>query len=125
MKIRNDRSGCPERTGEELERHLFVCEDCRAEARLSAAWRALGGVGAEEPPSIREEFLGRVLGARNRQARRDRRLRLLLAAAALLLFTFFAGGGHKSGTGATPELQAEDAYASVAAPFELERLLAE
>jgi len=122
MKISYDRSGCPELSGEALERHLFVCEDCRAQARLSAAWRFLGAEGTEEAP-VREEFLARVLGARRRAFVRARRFRYLLAAAALLLFCFFAGSGHRSRTGQPSDHQTEEALATVASPAEFDSLL--
>jgi predicted anti-sigma-YlaC factor YlaD len=122
MKISNDRSGCPELSGEALERHLFVCEDCRAQARLAAAWRFLAAEGPEEAP-VREEFLARVLGARRRGVLQDRRFRYFLAAAALLLFCFFAGSGHRSRTGQPSDRQAEEALATVASPAEFESLL--
>jgi hypothetical protein len=118
------RIECPELSGEELERHLFVCEDCRARARMSAAWRALAAE-SPEPSPVREEFLSRVLAARRSGARRDRRRRFLLAAAALLLFSFFAGEAHRKNSGPGPELQAEEAYATLASPSDIEGLLPE
>jgi hypothetical protein len=123
MRREIDRIECPELLGEELERHLFVCEDCRARARVSAALRVLAAE-SPEPFPVREEFLSRVLSARRSDARRNtRRRRFLLAAAALLLFSFFAGEAHRKSAGPGPELQAEAAYASIAGPSEIEGLL--
>jgi len=124
MKRKIGRIECPELSGEELQRHLFVCEDCRARARVSAAWRVLAAE-SPEPSPVREEFLSRVLSARRSHARSTRRRRFLLAAAALLLFSFFAGEAHRKSAGPGPELQAEAAYASLVGPSEIEGLLPE
>ena len=123
MKTWTDRAECGQLAGEALERHLFVCEGCRSQARLAAAWRSLAAESPKEAAPVREEFLARVLISRRQAARRDRRIRYLLAAAALLLFTFFAGSGHRTSSGPGRDRQAEEAFASLASPSELEGLL--
>jgi len=115
--MRNDdrerpRGGCEGLTGEALERHLFVCEHCRGDVRLSAAWEALRGDRAETSPApASEAFVSRVLRARRREIVRERRRRFLLAAAAVLLFFFAAGANSQR---ATPPPNTDDVYASLA-----------
>lgn len=125
MTRRNDRAECPELSGEALERHLFGCESCRIDARISAAWKALSAPDAEGPAPVRDAFLSRVLTARRSGLRRDRRRRYLLAAAAVLLFFFFAGSGQRSGVTSDPEIRAVDAFATLTATSSVEEMLPE
>lgn len=119
----NTSAECPELSGEALERHLFVCEACRTQARISTAWRALASPDADDASAIREAFLARVLSSRRQDSRRIRRRRCLLAAAALLLFFFCAGGGHRRGLDPGPDRRAEEAFANLTSPSELEAFL--
>jgi len=116
---------CRELSGDALERHLFVCEACRTQARVSAAWRALASPDPGDALPIREAFLARVLSSRRQEARRSRRRRYLLAAAAVLLFFFCAGGGHRHGLDPGPDRRAEEAFANLTSPSELEAFLPE
>lgn len=119
-------SGCRGLTGEALERHLFVCADCRGQVRLSAAWDALrehGGEGGGATEAADERFVRRVLGELRRDGSRRRLRRLLLAAAAVLLFFFAAGANSRDR--AAPASSVEEAYASLASPSALEGLLPE
>jgi hypothetical protein len=108
-------AGCQKLTGEALERHLFLCADCRGNVRLSTAWDTLrGDRGDGPPPPASEAFVSRVLQARRGDAWRQRRRRLLLAAAAVLLF-FFAAGANSRNRETAPS-SAEDVYASLTTP---------
>ena len=117
-----DRAACQGLTGEALERHLFLCADCRADVRLSAAWdalRLLPGEGVAPP-----RFTEGVLEAVRTEAAWTRRRRLLLAAAAVLLF-FFAAGANSRSPAPVPST-AEEVYAGLATPSSaLEALLPE
>ena len=124
MRREEDFADCPELSGEELERHLFACPECRAGARLAGAWKALGEADAGDG-AVPEAFLSRVLAAARVRRRRDRARRILLAAAAVLLFSFFAGTGHGQSSAAERDGQAEDVYASVTAPSVFEVALPE
>ncbi len=117
--------GCAELSGEALERHLFLCEECRAGMRLSAAWEALKADRAEgELPADDGGFVSRVRVAIARDASRRRSRRWLLAAAAILLF-FFAAGVNSRDRTASPA-SAEEDYASLSSPSPtLEGLLPE
>jgi hypothetical protein len=112
-------------SGEALERHLFLCEECRGGMRLSAAWEALKGERAEgELPPAGDAFHARVRAAIARDASRRRRRRWLLAAAAVLLFFFAAGANSRDRTAPSPS--AEEDYASLSSPSStLEGLLPE
>jgi hypothetical protein len=102
------------------EAHLFVCPDCRADARISAAWKAIP-LG-ETPRPADDGFVGRVVRrARDQRARAARR-RFWLAAAAAALFFFFAGFAHES-IPAPAAGAAEESYATLAAPNALDGLL--
>ena len=119
-----DREHCPELSGEALERHLFVCAACRADARLEHAWSALresGGAPGAVP--LDERFVSRVLALRRTALARERRARLLAAAAAVLLFFFFTGTGSHRTT--TDHRGAEEALVTVLAPSPLDGLLSE
>jgi hypothetical protein len=94
------------------------------EARLSAAWKRLSGIGEgelETPEPVSESFLRRVTEAVARDRRLRRRRRALLSAAAALLFFFLAGAGHESR--ASDAVRVEESYAQLLAPSALESLL--
>jgi len=118
-------SGCEQLTGEALERHLFLCADCRGRARLAAAWDAM----REERPgdgtaaAADERFVAGVLAAVRRDGSRRRLRRLWLAAAAVLLF-FFAAGANFADRAAAPA-SPEEEYAGLTAPSALDGLLPE
>jgi len=119
-------SDCEGLTGEALERHLFVCADCRPRVRLSTAWDALREQRSEdgEPMAAAgEQFVARVLAALRRDGSRRRRRRLLLYAAAVLLF-FFAAGANSRDRAPAPS-SAEETYAGLASPSALDGLLPE
>lgn len=92
-----------ERRGPDEEAHLFVCESCRREARLAAAWKSIAPPPEEElnPAPVPERFVRAVIEGVREDRRRRTRNRLLAAAAALLFF-FAAGASHQiasSGSG--------------------------
>ena len=118
-------SGCEQLTGEALERHLFVCADCRRRARLAAAWDALREDRPDEETdaSAEERFVAGVLAAVRRDGSRRRLRRLWLAAAAVLLF-FFAAGANFADRPAAPA-SPEEEYAGLTAPSALDGLLPE
>lgn len=95
------------------EGHLFACSACRADARISAGWKALAAPGAAG--EAEEMFVERVVArlARERQTRVQRRW--FAAAAAAAVFAFCAGYAHEraSGQAATPT---PEEYAALAAP---------
>ncbi len=125
MNRTHREAGCPELSGEALERHLFVCEACRDDARMASAWKALAESpeGAEAPRQR-----GLPVAALRRAAPRRARLRLrryLLAAAAVLLF-FFAAGTSQSARGTVDtDRPPEEAFSSLASTSVLEGLLPE
>jgi len=91
--------------------HVFVCPACRADARISAAWKALRV--EETPTKPGERFVQRALAgiARDRVARRRRRW--IAAAAAAALFSFCAGLAHeRAAAQSTPS--SDDEYAALA-----------
>jgi hypothetical protein len=98
--------------------HRLICEDCRVETRISAAWKRFERPDPGPEPEIEDRFVAAVLAA----LRRDRRLvvreRLALAAAAALLFSFFAGLAHEQAT--VPHPTPEDTYASAVTPSVME-----
>ena len=107
-------------TTPEIQAHLFRCADCRARARLCAAWRGLAGVcRAEELEPCPEAFVRRVRAAVLRDRRRTRRRRLLAAAAAVFLFCAGAGASLRA-TGSPGE---EEAYSRIADTSALDGLL--
>ena len=115
------RSECP--SGRDDPRHLFACADCRAEARIDAAWRSLPSPeAAEVPVPIAERFVDKVLASVRRDRVRTARHRFWLAAAAAALFCFFAGLAHERASRAA-EPTAEDSYASLASPNSLGELI--
>jgi len=116
---------CEGLSGEELERHLFVCADCRGRVRLATAWDALKEVGPSDADASTadERFVGHVREAVRREGIRRHRTRLLLAAAAVLLF-FFAAGVSSRGRPAASSGN-EEIEASLATPAALEGLLPE
>ncbi len=122
MGLRNQRRArCNRLSGEELERHLFLCADCRGRVRLATAWDALkedGPAGASPPD---EHFVARVREGIRADGLRRRRTRLLLAAAAVLLFFFAAGVSSRGRPAATSGN--EEIEASLATPAALEGLL--
>jgi anti-sigma factor RsiW len=121
---RNQRHArCDWLSGEELERHLFLCADCRGRVRLATAWDALkedgpADTGASSPD---ERFVAHVREAIRTDGLRRHRTRLLLAAAAVLLFFFAAGISSKGRLAATSGN--EEIEANLATPAALEGLL--
>lgn len=108
----------------ELERHLFVCPSCRAQARIDAAWKALKALRSKRTPvAAPEPFVTRVLETLRGDLARRRRRRLALAAAAALLFFLFAGTAERAHV--AERQGAEAAYASLTSPSALEGLLPE
>ena len=104
-------------------RHLFACADCRADARIDAAWRSLPSPEAGEVPiPIGERFVEKVLASVRSDRVRTSRHRFWLAAAAAALFFFFAGLAHERASRAA-EPTAEESYASLASPNSLAELI--
>lgn len=98
--------------GPDVESHLFVCESCRREARLAAAWKSIApppAEEAEEPDAapVPERFVRAVIEGVREDRRRRTRNRLLAAAAALLFF-FAAGASHQIAS--SPSAAADDTY---------------
>jgi predicted anti-sigma-YlaC factor YlaD len=125
MNWSHREAGCPELSGEALERHLFVCEACRDDARMASAWKALAESPEGAEARVSEAFLSRLSAARRRDGARVRRRRYLLAAAAVLLF-FFAAGTSQSERGAVDtDRPPEEAFSSLASTSVLEGLLPE
>jgi len=93
------------------ERHLFSCTACRADVRLSQAWKAFPRVfDLETRPVPDEVFIERVLRDVREDRRRRARVRTGLAAAAALLFFFLAGvAGQIAATGSAGGEDATDA----------------
>ena len=103
--------------------HLFLCRVCRADARLTAAFRRLpsaASLEAVESQPVSEVFLRRVALSVREERRRHARRRLLLSLAAALVFFFLAGAGHETLTSDT--LRVEDA-AQILTPSALESLM--
>jgi anti-sigma factor RsiW len=101
-------------------RHVFTCPACRADVRISHAWRALAA--PELAPRANERFVERVVDALRSDRTRAARWRLWLATAAALLFFFFAGFAHEQAAGSA-EPTVEDSYASLSAPSAIGDLL--
>jgi len=100
--------------------HLLVCPDCRADARVAAAWRKF----RVSEPTIEpgEGFVADTVAGIGRRRAALRRRRWIAAAAAAALFSFCAGLAHEhaaSQAAASPE----DAYAAFVAPSALEGLV--
>ena len=105
--------------------HLFACANCRADARIDAAWRSMPSPAAGEVPvPIGERFVENVLASvrRDRVRLRTLRNRVWLAAAAAALFFFFAGLAQERASRAA-EPTAEESYASLASPDSLAPLI--
>ena len=66
MNLTHREAGCPELSGEALERHLFVCEACRDDARMASAWKALAESPEGAEARVSEAFLSRLSAARRR-----------------------------------------------------------
>ncbi len=100
--------------------HLFVCSACRADARLSSAWR---GVSISETPvAVDERFVAEVVEGLRRGRSQQERRRFWIAAAAAALFFFFAGLALERASRATAPA-AEESYASLASPDTLGELI--
>jgi hypothetical protein len=97
--------------------HRLVCESCRVEARISAAWNHIERPAAPFAIAPSEEFVERVVAAVARDRRVVARERILLAAAAALLFSFFAGLAHEA---SQLRPAPEDTYASAVTPSALD-----
>ena len=110
------------RTHGEAERrdpaHRLICEDCRVETRISAAWKRVERPAVGPEPHLEDGFVAGVLAALRRDRRAAIRERLALAAAAALLFSFFAGLAHEQAT--VPGPAPEDTYASAVTPSMME-----
>ena len=105
--------------------HLFLCRTCRADARLTAAFRRLPSPASLEDVQVRpvsEDFLRRVAHSVEVERRRHARRRTILSLAAALLFFFLAGAGRETLT--TDTLRIEDA-AQLLTPSALESLLSD
>ena len=103
------------RAGKSEEIHLFRCEACRLEARISAAWRALPDPRSfETGVAVDEAFVQRVLAEVQRERRQRARTRAGLAAAAALLFFFALGASQE--TAASHAAGAEDSYSQLLTP---------
>jgi hypothetical protein len=105
--------------------HLFLCRTCRADARLTAAFRRLPSPASLEAGEVRpvpEDFLRRVALSVEVERRRHARRRTVLSLAAALLFFFLAGAGREALTSDT--LRIEDA-AQLLTPSALESLLSD
>ena len=107
---------------EESERrdpsHRLVCESCRVDWRIAAAWRQVEPPSAVRDITPKEEFVYHVVGAVRRSRRAAARQRIFLAAAAALLFSFFAGLAHEQANEPRPAV--EETYASAVTPSALD-----
>lgn len=117
--VRALRSSAPT---EMEQRHVFACPACRAQVRLSSAWK-----GLRRPSELEllrpadEAFVSRVLDALRQDRRRRTRNRARIAAAASLLFFFSVGAARERSTSAA--VGAEEAYSQLVAPPVLNDLL--
>jgi hypothetical protein len=103
--------------------HLFACAECRADARIGAAWKSLPSPEtAEVPEPVGERFVQTALASLRRDRVRASRTRFWLAAAAAALFFFFAGLAHER-TSRAAEPTAEESYAALASPNALAGLI--
>jgi len=125
MNWSHQEAGCPELSGEALERHLFVCKACRDDARMASAWKALAESPEGGEARVSEAFLSRLFAARRRDGARLRRHRYLLAAAAVLLFFLAAGTSHSERGTVDTDRPPEEAFSSLASTSVLEGLLPE
>src|SRR5262249_37382921 len=125
MSWNREERKCPDLAGEALERHLFVCDSCRADARLASAWKALAERPEGAEARVDEAFLARLAPARRRDGVRMRRGRDPLAAAPVLLF-FFAAGTSQTGPAASDtDRPPEEAFSNLQSPPALDGLLPE
>jgi hypothetical protein len=100
--------------------HLLACAECRADARAARGWDEMPRTEETELPILPSEaFLGRVLRALEADRERTFRQRALVAAVAALLFFFFLGTGIEH----TKRTSAEESYAQLTAPSDVEQLL--
>lgn len=103
--------------GSAEESHLFVCSDCRVEARFAAAWKELVSPRDIETAGtvpVDERFVRDVISrVRADRGRRDR-VRVRLFAAAAVLFFFLAGVSQRIAS--TISAGAEDTYAQMVTP---------
>ncbi|HEY7114183.1 MAG TPA: hypothetical protein VIA45_14735 [Thermoanaerobaculia bacterium] len=125
MSWNHREADCPELSGEALERHLFVCDSCRADARLGSAWKTLAERPEGAEARVDEAFLARLSAARRRDGVRVRRRRYLLAAAAVLLFFFAAGTSQAPPATSDGDRPPEEAFSSLASQPTLEGILPE
>jgi len=105
--------------------HLFLCRTCRADARLSAAFRRIPAPAPLEAEQVRPasaDLLRRVTLSVEVERRRHARRRTLLSLAAALLFFFLAGAGREALS--SDILRIEDA-AQLLTPSALESLLSD
>lgn len=103
------------RLGRREESHLFGCAECRLEARIGAAFKALPRPESlEDARSVDEQFVRRVLSEVRKDRRRRLRGRVGLAAAAALLFFFAAAASQR--VAAERAASAEDAYSQLLTP---------
>jgi hypothetical protein len=102
------------------ESHLFVCRDCRTDARIAGAWKGLAL--RETPAAVDDRFVGSVVAGIARDRASRQRLRWFAAAAAAALFSFCAGLAHERASG-PPAPTPEESYASLAAPNALSELV--
>ena len=105
--------------------HLFLCRICRADVRLTVAFRRLpspASLEAVQVQPVSEAFLRRVALSVEAERRRHARRRTVLSLAAALLFFFLAGAGRETLTGDTVRI--EDA-AQLLTPSALESLLSD
>ncbi len=119
------RSGVACRSPRRLEAgHVFLCRACRAQIRLTAAWRQIPRPSSlEKAEPAPEDFLQRITASLSEDRRRRLKRRAFLSAAAALLFFFLAGTGQESRSAET--VRAEESYARLVAPSALESLLPE
>lgn len=97
------------------ESHLFGCADCRLEARIAAAWKAMPRSETLEPRQPADErFVAAVLAQVRGERRRQWRSRLGLAAAAAVLFFFAAGVSRR--LSADRASAAEETYSQILMP---------
>ena len=92
--------------------HILVCPDCRTDARMAGAWRALRLSEAAAP--VDDAFVERTAERVRRDRAAVRRRRFLTAVAAAALFSFFAGLAHETARRSAPE--PDESYASLSAP---------
>lgn len=105
------------RGGSAEEAHLFVCSDCRTEARFAAAWKELVSPRDLESAGtipVDEHFVRNVIGKVRADRVRRERFRVRLIAAAALVFFFLAGASQRIAS--TSSAGAEETYAQMVTP---------